>query len=134
MNVGRSKSGLPTLTENGGGATNTGYATLVCGPNGERVKPLWIPRGYSNGDHAGFVVQAGMCIINAEHVRSQEYVCIYRITRIGDGNDPDKLVSYVVGEWENNDGNLPDCFDVVVQAAISKAHCYHCREAHYIKV
>ncbi len=59
MKAGRSKSGQPTTTENGGGMTNTGSATIVCGADGQKLKPLFIPRGYSNGDHAIFVIEPG---------------------------------------------------------------------------
>ena len=132
MNVGRSKSGLPTITECGGGMSNTGYATVICGANGERIEPLWVPRGYSNGDHAGFVAKVGMCIVEASHGRSREEVSVRKIKRIGNKDNPDELFLELIGEWENNDGTIPAEFEEARRAALVKSCCYHCREPHFI--
>jgi len=133
MNVGRSKTGLPTITESGGGMTNTGYCTVVCGKNGEALKPLFVPRGYSNGDHAIFVAQPGMCLVNASRDRGGETVTVERIKAIGTNDDPDELITEVIYEYENGDGNIPAKFQPPVDAALGKAYCYHCREPHFIK-
>ena len=130
--VGRSKSGLPTITESGGGATNTGNADVICGPNGEKVKPLFVPRGYSNGDHALFVARVGMHIVSASHSRRGESATVYKITAIGDGDRQDDLVTDVVGEYEDGDGNIPDFLQAAVDAALEKSHCYHCRSAYFV--
>ena len=128
MTVGRSKTGLPTITESGGGSSNTGYACIVCGPNGEKVKPLFVPRGYSNGDHAIFVARPGMCIVSASHSRRGESAAVSRIVEI----IGDELKLEAVGEWEDGDGNIPEQFEAAQSAAMSKAHDYHCRRAFYI--
>lgn len=133
MNVGRSKTGLPTITENGGGMTNTGYCTVICGANGEALKPLFVPRGYSNGDHAIFIARPGMHLVDASCDRGGESVTVERINAIGTENDPDELVTETIYEYENGDGNIPAKFQSVVNAALEKANCYHCRESHYIK-
>jgi hypothetical protein len=131
MKVTRSKSGLPTLTENGGGMTNTGYATIVCGADGQKLEPLFIPRGYSNGDHAIFVVNPGQThLIRASRSRSGESVVVERAIDI-DGDD--NLEVDVVGEYENGDGNIPSKFRGAVDAALKKCRDYHCRSAHYIQ-
>lgn len=132
MNVSRSKSGLPTICESGGGMTNTGCATVICGHEGEKIEPLWVPRGYSNGEHAGFVAKQGMCIVEADHDRSREYVSVRVIHRIGNKDDPDELFLELIGEWENNDGTIPARFEAARKAALGKSYCYHCREPHYI--
>ena len=130
--VGRSKSGLPTITEEGGGASNTGSAIVVCGPQGERVKPLFVPKGYAQGTHAIFVAKVGMYILEGSHSKGNEEVVAYCIELIGKIDQPDFLVLRRVGEYANGDSNLPDFLDVAVDAALAKSRCYHCREPHYI--
>jgi hypothetical protein len=131
MNVERSKTGKPTVTENGGGMSNTGYATIICGNDGKRLKPIFVPRGYSNGEHAIFVIIPGQtCFVSATRNRRGENATICRITKI---NEDDTLEHEMIGEYENGDGNIPDNFQPAVTAALEKAKCYHCREAHYIK-
>ena len=137
MNCGRSKSGQPILTENGGGATNTGSATCIAGPNGEKVKPLLIPKGYSQGDHAIFVAKAGigMVVAEAEHSRRGESVSVRRIVTICADDDPERPnwveLSGPIYEWENGDGTGDETFYNVARAALDKSHCYHCREPHF---
>jgi len=132
LKVGRSKTGLPTITENGGGATNTGSAMIVCGANGEKLNPLFVPRGYSQGDHAIFVARAGMHIVNAEHSRRGESATVYRIDGIGTDDNPDAVVFHEVAGYEDGDGNVPPEFNATVDAALEKSHCYHCREPHFV--
>lgn len=128
MKVGRSKSNLPTVTENGGGMSNTGYATIICGPNGQKLKPLFIPRGYSNGDHAIFVVQLEAThLVYASRGRRGEAAQIEKVVSV----DGDELRTEMVGEYENGDGNIPPQFQPAVSAAIEKTKCYHCREPHF---
>ena len=129
LKVGRSKTGLPTITESGGGTTNTGGATIICGANGERLKPLFVPRGYSNGDHAIFVARVGMHIVEAGHSRRGESATVYRIDGIG---TDDTVVFHEVAGYEDGDGNVPPEFEAAVDAALEKSHCYHCREPHFV--
>ena len=131
--VNRSKSGLPTVAERGGGYTNTGDAKIIAGENGEKVKPLFVPsRGYANGEHAIFVARQGMHIVHAIKWRAGEAVTVYRVEKIGTEEDPDALVLSTVGEYENGDGNIPEFLNAAVDAALEKCSCYHCREPHYI--
>ena len=128
IEIGRSKSGLPTLTESGGRATNTGDSQIIAGPQGERLKPLFVPRGYANGDHAIFVLRPGMHVVQAQHSRDGECTIVYRVTAIlADAAEVKKVY-----EWENGDGNIPEFLNDAVAAAKQKAHCYHCRDAHYV--
>jgi len=132
MIITRSKSGLPTVTECGGGMKNTGYATIVCGATGKRLKPLFVPKGRSNGDHAIFVVIPGVThLVGASVSRQKEIATIEKIVAI---DEDDNLLTEIVGEYENGDyGNVPNKFKAAVQAAIKKGQCYHCREAHYLQ-
>ena len=133
IRVGRSKTGLPTITECGGGMTNTGSARVVCGPAGERVRPLYVPgRGRALGDHAVFVVRPGLHIIEARVSRAGEEVCVKKVIGVGNDTDGDALITVPVGEYADGDGNIPTQFAEAVKAATAKARCYHCRRAHYI--
>ena len=133
MKCTRSKTGLPIIAENGGGSTNTGRATIICSEDGTRLTPVFIPRGYSNGDHALFVAYAGKTIVvDACHSRAGEWVTVSQVARIGTNDDQDEIVLQVVGEYENGDGTIPDVFSDAVEAALNKARCYHCREPHYV--
>jgi hypothetical protein len=128
----RSKTNLPVIAENGGGMSNTGDATIICGANGEALKPLFIPRGYSNGDHALFVAKPGMMVVFAGHDRSGESVSVNRIITIGTENEPDEIVLEKLYEYENGDGNIPEAFEAAAQAALEKSKAYHCRSPFYV--
>lgn len=132
MKVTRSKSGLPTLCESGGGSSNTGFSTVVVGPNGEPLKALYVPKGYSNGDHAIFVVTVGMIVIHCGRDRIGENIEGVRIDVIGIEGDPDEVATSPLFSWENGDGDVPEEFREAVDAAHEKAHCYHCREPHFL--
>lgn len=114
--------------------TNTGSATIVCGPGGEPLKPLFIPKGYSNGGHASFVARQGLMIVDAGHDRGGERATISQVVKIGtdDGTDPDKLILQELFNYENGDGNVPEYLQAAVDAALAKSSCYHCREPHFV--
>lgn len=132
MKIKRSKTGLPVLSECGGGSRNTGESRIVCGSEGERLKPLYIPyRGYAWGDHALFVVRAGMHIIECSRSRGSERVIFSRVAGVGTDADPDELELVIVAEWEGGDGDIPSFLAPAVDAAREKAACYHCRHVHY---
>ena len=131
MKVKRSKSGLPTFSESGGGMTNTGYATVVSDANGEALKPLFIPRGYSNGDHAIFVIIPGVThLIHSSRGKWGENCQVEKIIEV---KDDDSLITETIAEYENGDGNIPPHFQKAVNAALKKSNCYHCREPHFVK-
>jgi hypothetical protein len=81
--VGRSRSGLPTFTESGGATTSKRSAIIICGPNGEKVVPLFVPKRYSNGDHAIFVAKVGMHIVSCDYDHGSEKVVVYKVAGIG---------------------------------------------------
>lgn len=134
MSIKRSKTGLPIINEEGGGSTSTGNATICCGCNGEPLTPLFIPRGYCNGEHALFVAKVGVFIVRATHSRRGESVRFHRIVQIGTEEDQNEIIlEENVYEYEDGDGNIPEEFESAKQAALNKSHCYHCRCAHYYK-
>jgi hypothetical protein len=131
LNVRRSKTGLPTLEESGGGATNTGGCIVVCGSRGEKLRPIYRPKGTAFGDHAIFVVTENVHVIQQSHSREGETISVWRITGIGTADDPDVLQLENVGEFKSGDGDIPDYLKDAAEAASLKGHCYHCRHAHY---
>ncbi len=129
MGIDRSNSGLPTAAECGGGATNTGSATIYTGPSGEKPVAIYIPRkGYSNGNHAIIPLRVGMYRLEASRSRDYERVQVWRVV----GFEGEVALLEYVGEYRNGDSNLPDFFSVPVAAALDKSNCYHCRSAHYV--
>ena len=133
MKVSRSKTGLPTLCESGGGSSNTGSATIIAGPHGEPLKALFVPKGYCNGDHVIFVVAVEMVVVTCGHDRSGESVEGVRIKAIGTLDDPDELITSPLFSWENGDGNVPLEYEGAVKAAREKAHDYHCRRPYFLQ-
>ncbi len=129
------KRGLPAIWERGGGATNTGSATVVAGLNGERLKPVYIRRcGHlSCGEHALFVVREGYFVVMASHWRRDFIIKVYRVVSIDLDNKMALLElvnEYSQGEW---DSDLPIYLKDAVDTAMKKAICYHCREPHYYR-
>ena len=137
MKCGRSKKGYPTVTENGGGSVKIGACQLVCGANGEKVKPLFVPTGYSNEDHAIFVAKIGMCLVNFIHTEENEICRVERIIGIA-LNQPtrpalsNELTLDLVGSSRDGDSDIPKEFDEVFSAAEKKAYDYHCRIPMYV--
>lgn len=136
INVEFTKRGYPALWEQGGGASNTGSATIIAGLNGEKLTPVYINgRGHlSCGSHALFIVKEGYHVISVNHHRGDYEIEIYKITSI---NKEEKtanielLYEYSRGEW---DKEYPEFLESALEAATDKASCYHCREVHYVVV
>lgn len=140
MKVTRDKRGVPCLWESGGGSTNTGNATLIAGPHGEKKVPVYIRRAgqLSCGDHAMVPIEVGDTVVTANHHRGDFSVVVFRIKRIGEGlgigpDDEALLVSEYI--FDMNQWNSAPTTDImaVVEAAKDKAKKYHCREAQWIK-
>lgn len=133
MSLEKSRGGRPTVSECGGGATSTGSCTIVCGPNGEMLYPMFTPtRGYSNAVHAVFEAREGMVLVEVSRDRRGASVSLYSlnsITRKGEGFE-----AFVneFGWVADGESDYPPVFEDAVKAAIEKSKCYHCREAHYI--
>lgn len=132
IKIERTKKGHPALWESGGGYSNTGEATIIAGPNGEKKTPLYIrQRGpLACAHHALFVVHEGDMVIEAEHHRRDFEIRIWHIDQILKEEARLTLIyEYSRGEW---DAELPAFLEAAVQAAVEKATCYHCREPHFI--
>lgn len=131
------KRGYPALWEEGGGYANAGSATIISGPNGERLFPAYIrwDGRLSCDKHALFIVHVGYIIIEADHQRRDFEINVYRITAIhedGDGHlvaDVENLNSFMHGEWIDD---LQHELEEPVASAIEKATTYHCRRPIYV--
>jgi hypothetical protein len=132
----RTKKGYPALWEQGGGATNTGEAQIITGPQGEKLRPIFTrTKGHrANGQHALFVVQLGYHVIQVGYWNKRDppyNVAVYQLQEVIEFVDnPDKpedkkllALARVVSP--------PDFLQSAIDAAMSKARCYHCREPHY---
>jgi len=126
--ISRSKTGLPVLSESGGGCTNTGSAQIICNEEGEALKPLFIPRGLFNGEHAYFVIKPKMFVVEYSRDRNGYSVNIWQIKEVLQ----DRVLTTLAFEEENGDGNIPEFLRKAVKAAEEKAYDYHCRSPYYI--
>ena len=131
----RTKSGYPALWEQGGGASNTGEATIICDKNGQPKRAVYQRRkGHlSNAEHALIIVECGDYIITAFHHRRDYTIRIYRIVAFRDSEEyaiTEMVHEFSRGEWNSEP---PEFLKAAVQAAQNKASCYHCREAHFIR-
>lgn len=132
MGISRTKSGLPAMWECGGGATNTGDAWIICGPDGQKKRPIHIKRrgSLSRGCHALLVVEVGDLAIGADHHRGDFDITVYRVAEIReDEAELEPIHEFTCGEW---DKEPPECLRDAISAAKSKATCYHCRSPHYV--
>lgn len=132
--------------ESGGGVTTDSdygsYATIICSPDGERLKPFAIgPR--ANGPHAIFFSRTSLVEISAcfFHFDTGPYYTIAIVQYNINHNTVNKTVLW--------DGEIsaPSAFtmqqitDVIpeqyakfipaIVAGMTKGNCYHCRHAHY---
>lgn len=84
IDLGKSKRGFPTLSENGGGATNTGHSRIVAGKDGEKLRPIYVPRGghLAGREHAIFVVEEGNYVIFSSHHRGDFSITISVIEKL----------------------------------------------------
>jgi len=133
MLIERTKKGHPALWERGGGYTNTGEATIIAGPNGEKKKPIYIRRRgpLACENHALFVVKPGDVVVEANHHRRDFEIRVWCIDQILEEEAQLNLLhEFSMGEW----GKEPPAYlEQAIQAAMEKATCYHCRGPHYIE-
>lgn len=134
------KSGLVSVWEEGGGATNTGDATIICKADGTKPTATYIRRGghLSCAEHALVPVHPGYYLIKSYHHRGDFIHEVYRITRAfkeGEGEQAKGKIEVILvnkydqGEWDHP---LPENLINAVNTAEDKAKCYHCREAMYV--
>jgi len=128
----RTAKSLAVLWEQGGGFSNTGRATLVAGPNGEKLRPLYVRRkGHlACEDHALFRIWPGCLVAKAGHSRRNgEEVVVWRIEEIrGEEAELVRLFTRKDGVW---DREPPPGIRAFAEEAARKAHCYHCRHPHW---
>ena len=135
--VEKTKKGYPACWEAGGGHTNTGYATIISGIDGQPKKAVYIrTRGSLACEHHALVIlEVGDHIVEADHHRRDFEIKIFRVTGFEDKQEKkfaiaEQINCFSMGEW---DADLPASLEAAVQAAIEKATCYHCREPHFIE-
>ncbi len=142
MRIDTTKRGIPAIWESGGGLTSGGSSTIIAGREGEKRRPVYVPRGghLSGGNHALIAVHEGFFIVRAGVSRgTRSSATISRIVSVSvkdidgvkwDATATVELVnSFSRGEW---DSPLDPKFVPAVEAAFAKAGEYHCRSAYYI--
>ena len=130
------------MWESGGGLTSGGSATIITGRNGEKRRPIYIPRGghLACGNHALIGVDDGFYIVTASVRRgSRDTASVVRIVSTSvkdiDGEkweakaDVEEVNTFSRGEWDHP---LDEKFASAVEAAFRKASSYHCRSVYYI--
>jgi len=114
--------------------SNTGSASIICGPSGEKVRAHYVPHGghLSNGQHALFTYPLLV------------EVCVHR----GGGHESVEIIRHQVDQEEGkyvsktlyltdprpHPEDIPEYvgkFREAYKAALEKESCYHCREPHY---
>jgi len=135
--VDKTKKGYPAYWEAGGGHTNTGYATIITGKEGQPKKAVYVRgRGeLANSEHALIILEVGDHIIEANQHRRDFFIKISKILGFETSNGEifaliEQINCFSESEW---DKELPAYLQAAVQAAVEKATCYHCREPHFIK-
>jgi hypothetical protein len=126
------------LCEAGGGYTNTGRTTVVCGMHGEKL-PSVHGRAHACGEHAVFWVHVALVVHYGHHrgVGSGEVEYIST-----DPTQPCRLGIVRHTLWRFQDGEDPEFIGspdlswikfpaLAVDAAYRKARNYHCRSAFY---
>lgn len=119
-----SKSGIPCIWESGGGWTNTGDATIICGSHGQQKRAIFV-RTHGNlacDDHALIPVQVGDYVINVRHNRNSIFVDVYQIYDIDIPNTEAKCNEIVTPPTYLNDA---------IEACKDKSNIYHCRTPKY---
>jgi hypothetical protein len=119
------------ITEEGGGMTNIGSGTIICGLSGKALRPYYVPRGGHRacGIHAYFSVPNA--VVSVTGYRRDDNVTIEEHRIIRDGN-----VARIESKelWSGELETLPDSFSrfrAAAEAANVKGHCYHCRHIHF---
>lgn len=131
------KKGFPAAWECGGGMSNTGKAIGYAKSNGARKHALAL-RTHSNDDHALFVLNEGDLRLNVFSDGDDYHIRLQKV--IGFNIDTEKqeckirvqqFAEYSDGEWDDAGEEYiqqnPEV-ENFVQAMVSKATMYHCRQ------
>lgn len=118
-------------TENGGGKTRTGRATVVCSPGGRPMRPYFMPgKGHlACGTHAFFAVSNVVVTVTSLRLDPNFLIEKHRICVQGN-------VAAIRTQrlWYGTIEELPkvyERFGAAAEAALEKSDCYHCRCVHY---
>lgn len=129
------KSGLPSISECGGGSTNTGYARIISSINGKRKKPIYIPsRGQlSNSDHAWFIIKENEIIITVSHHKKDFEIKVLKVKEIINNPKIKKINVELIEHYEKETQNdyQNSLYVEAIKAAIDKSVTYHCRIPFY---
>jgi hypothetical protein len=143
-----SRHDLPCMWEEGGSATHTGSAQIICNAKGQAKKAIYVrKRGTLCCDkHALIPVRVGDYIIRVYHCREDFTIYIMRIIGIQKYFTKKNAKGFVVerfkevitsdiaifskGQWNNEP---PKELNQAIQKAKDKATCYHCRTPFFIK-
>lgn len=120
-------------SESGGGWSNTGDATIICGINGEALKPYYIPtKGtLACAEHAMFSVKNSVIEVCASHHRKDFSITISKHEIV---MEP-KIQLKKTEIWSGRPEELPvmfERFSQAMKAACEKATDYHCRTPYFI--
>lgn len=132
------------VSENGSGATNTGYATIVCGLKGQPLKPYRLDHK-CGGDHAQFALYDSFVTVYGSR-RRDDYEIVIKQYQFEPENKLTIENKKVIVErfarlkeeqlWKGVLEELPVLFgqfEDAANAALIKTNCYHCKEAHFIQ-
>lgn len=126
---------LIEATEHGGGMTNTGSATVVCGSSGKKLRPYYVPKGHSNSTHAYFSVPGSIITVTGYRKDDNVTIMEHKIEIKGAYGEFAEIKTSDV--WSGEVGVLPNLYSRyqdAAEAAHGKANCYHCRHVHYAEV
>lgn len=118
------------VSEEGGGKTKVGFAKIVCGLNGEKLKPTEIiTYGHlANQIHAYFILDKFYIVTSTKRGMIS---ILHNTTTVQNGF----IFLETIVRWKGDIQGLPllyrDFTDASL-AAMGKAGCYHCKEPHYI--
>lgn len=130
---GMSKRLFIDCCESGGASTSTGSATICCGFRGARLRPYYEPQGghLSNGTHAYFRIPNKVVTVKASKYEPSVEIFVHRIISF--------LGVFAIHRsfiWKGFTNELPYKYRYYREAALAaleKAHCYHCREPHFVQ-
>lgn len=143
------RKGYPAFWERGGGFTNTGEASIICGRDGSPKKAIYVrQKGHlANAEHALVLVSKGDFIVTAEHWRNDFEIRVCQVVDLekeeyeyeyeGEKHMYRKWYAIVKEKYHFDNGRwndkVPEFLNAAIEAAKDKATCYHCREPHYVE-
>jgi len=119
------------IHEGGGSMTHTGYAAIICGLSGKRLRPCRVEsRGHlANGIHARFSIPITCIYISCN---SDYIIEIIKVSASLSDNIIEMSQDLI---WTGQYDCLPNKYrqySSAVEAVVDKRNCYHCRSPHYI--